>query len=79
MNKEKSDSTMKTIDLHGIKHREVSDIMTRCCNEYDTPFIVITGKSSQMKRIVSAIAESLGFQARDSINNPGRLVIDDHR
>ena len=70
---------MKIIDLHGTKHREVSDIMTRCCNEYEAPFVVVTGKSSQMKRIVAAVAESLGFQVRNAIDNPGRVIVDEHR
>ncbi len=70
---------MQSVDLHGVKHREVSSIMTRCCSEFDIPFIVITGNSPQMKRIVSAVAQSFGLHVRDAINNPGRVVVDESR
>ena len=70
---------MKTVDLHGVRHKDVSDIIVRCCSEYDIPFIVITGKSPQMKRIVSAIVKSFDLVLRDSINNPGRVVISENR
>ena len=70
---------MQSIDLHGVRHREVSSIMTRCCSEFDIPFIVITGDSPQMKRIVSAVAQSFGLKVRDTINNPGRVVVDESR
>jgi len=70
---------VQSVDLHGVKHREVSSIMTRCCSEFDIPFIVITGNSPQMKRIVSAVAQSFGLYARDVINNPGRVVVDESR
>ena len=70
---------MQSVDLHGVQHREVSSIMARCCSEFDIPFIVITGKSSQMKRIVSAVAQSFGLRVRDAIDNPGRVVVDESR
>ena len=67
---------MKEIDLHGVRHREVSDLITRSCIEEDVPFVVITGKSDQMKRIVSAVVKTFGLSARDAIDNPGRIVVD---
>ena len=53
---------MKSVDLHGVRHKDVSDIMVRCCSEYDIPFVVITGKSLQMKRIVDAVAAKFGLK-----------------
>ena len=70
---------MKAIDLHGMRYSEVSAIITDCCYEYDTPFIVITGKSVQMKRIVAAVADNFGLSVRDAIDNPGRVVVDESR
>ena len=58
---------------------KVSEIITNCCYEYDTPFIVITGKSAQMKRIVAAVADNFGLSVRDAIDNPGRVVVDESR
>jgi hypothetical protein len=68
---------MKIVDLHGIRHKDVSDIVTRQCNEYEEPFVVITGNSPQMKRIVAAVARTFGLSVRDSIDNPGRVVVDE--
>ena len=62
-----------------MRYNEVSEIITNCCCEYDTPFIVITGKSPQMKRIVAAVADNFGLVARDTIDNPGRVVVDESR
>ena len=70
---------MKSVDLHGVRHKDVSDIMVRCCSEYDIPFVVITGKSLQMKRIVDAVAAKFGLKVRDVINNPGRVIIYEER
>ena len=68
---------MKVIDLHGVRHKDVSDIITKCCTDYDTPVVVITGNSPQMKRIVAAVAETFNLNVRDTIDNPGRVVIDE--
>ena len=68
---------MEIVDLHGYRHREVSAVMSKSCNECDIPFVVITGKSSQMKKIVAAIAASFGLITRDTIDNPGRVIIDE--
>ena len=70
---------MKTVDLHGVRHKDASDILCRCCSEYDIPFVVITGKSLQMKRIVAAVVEQFGLRARDSLGNLGRVVVDEDR
>ena len=68
---------MTTIDLHGVRHEDVTNIIVTACSKHETPFVVITGKSAQMKRIVSFAAAKFGFSVRDSINNPGRVVIDE--
>ena len=70
---------MKAVDLHGMRYSEVSEIISDCCCKYDTPFVVITGKSLQMKRIVAAVAGNFGLSVRDTIDNPGRVVIDESR
>ena len=66
---------MKSIDLHGVKHENVTNIIIEACAAYDTPFIVITGKSTQMKRIVSFAAAKFRLSVRDTINNPGRVIV----
>lgn len=68
---------MKTIDLHGIKHDEATRIITEACTQIETPFIVITGKSDQMKKVVASTAAQFDLKTRDAINNPGRVIIDE--
>ena len=71
--------SVKTIDLHGVRHKDVSDVLCRCCSEYDIPFVVITGKSSQMKRIVSAVVEQFALSMTESLGNSGRVIVDEGR
>jgi hypothetical protein len=70
---------LKVVDLHGMRYKEVSELITTCCCEYDTPFIAITGDSPQMKRIVAAVADNFGLSVRDTIDNPGRVIVDESR
>lgn len=69
---------MTIIDLHGVKHDEVTRIITEACARNKTPFIVITGKSDRMKRVVSFAAAKFDLKVRDAIDNPGRVVIDEN-
>ena len=66
---------MQTVDLHGMRHKDVSDAIVRCCSEYDIPFVVITGQSSRMKRIVAFAAAKFKLSVRDTIDNPGRVIV----
>ena len=70
---------MVTIDLHGVKHEPVESIMVGVCAEHATPFIVITGNSPQMKKLVAKAVNNFGLSIRDAINNPGRVVVDENR
>jgi len=70
---------LQTVDLHGVRHEDVTDIIIGACSKYEAPFIVITGKSAQMKRIVSFAAAKSGLAIRDAINNPGRVVLYESR
>lgn len=66
---------MMTVDLHGVRHHEVADKVISACAIHETPFIIITGNSDVMKRLVSEAASQMGLMTRDAINNPGRVVI----
>jgi hypothetical protein len=70
---------VKVVDLHGISHGDVTDIIIKACSECELPFIVITGKSTRMKRIVSFAAKKFNLETRDTVDNPGRVVIDESR
>ena len=68
---------METIDLHGIRHEDAIKIITEACAMSETPFVVITGRSDEMKKIVSAAVAPFQLKARETINNPGRVIVDD--
>jgi hypothetical protein len=70
---------VRSIDLHGVKHQDVPDILIECCATYETPFIVITGDSPEMKKIVSRVAIRFNLEVRDTINNPGRVILSENR
>ena len=70
---------MKIIDLHGIKHQDVEGIVTQACGGRDIPFVVITGHSRRMKDLVAAAASHFELSVRDTINNPGRVIVDENR
>jgi hypothetical protein len=70
---------MKIIDLHGTRHKDVPHIIFNACATYDTPFVVITGVSTQMKEIVSSAAANSGLAIRDFVGNPGRVVLYENR
>ena len=70
---------MKELDLHGVRHRDVYKLLENYYMNGDVPFVVITGKSSTMKKIVVQIASSFGLQTRETIGNSGRLIVNESR
>ena len=52
---------MKIIDLHGVRHKDVYGLLERSCTDGDIPFVVITGKSNIMKKIVMQIINTFEF------------------
>ena len=70
---------METIDLHGLRHKDASALLVKCCSELDTPFEVITGHSRTMKKIVETIAGEFKLTIRESIGNSGRIIVNESR
>ena len=66
---------MKVVDLHGVRHKDVYYILESPCTDGDIPFVVITGKSETMKKIVSQIVSTFGLHAHDKLGNAGRMVV----
>lgn len=66
---------MKTIDLHGVRHKDVYYMLERPCSRGDIPFTVITGQSTTMKKIVIQIVQTFGLYAREKMGNAGRLIV----
>ena len=68
---------MAVIDMHGVRHDSVEDVIVDACSKYSAPFIVITGNSLKMKKLVAHAVKQFGLTARDLINNPGMMMIDE--
>jgi len=68
---------MQSVDLHGVRHEDVPNVLIECCATYETPFIVITGNSPEMKRIVSRVASRFNLKVRDAVDNPGRVILNE--
>ncbi len=66
---------MITIDLHGVRYRDVYSRLENACMNADTPFVVITGNSKTMKDIVAQVAQQFGFSIEDKLGNNGRVVV----
>jgi len=69
----------KTLDLHGIKHAEVSKLVDQFIWENmkskSQEVEIITGISDQMKLIVINTINDYGFSYTEEFNNPGKLII----
>ena len=71
--------TTKTLDLHGIKHVEVSKLVDQFIWENmkskSQEVEIITGISDQMKLIVINTINDYGFSYIGEFNNPGKLIV----
>ncbi len=70
---------MRVIDLHGVRHKDVYGLLEKPCVDDDVPFIVITGNSSTMKKIVTQIVATFGLHTKERLGNSGRLVVCESR
>ena len=71
--------SIKTLDLHGIKHAEVSKLVDQFIWENmkskSQDVEIITGISDQMKLIVINTINDYGFSYVEEFNNPGKLIV----
>ena len=70
---------MKVIDLHGVRHKDVYGLLEKPCIEDDIPFVVVTGNSATMKKIVTQIVATFGLHTKEKMGNSGRLIISESR
>ena len=67
---------MITIDLHGIKHKDVEKIVTEAICVNQIPFRIITGHSKRMKKLVNEALKYFDLNSREEIGNSGCLIIE---
>ena len=69
---------LPSLDLHGIYHREVDDLLHNFLNDNldNLPVEIITGNSDRMKEIVTKIIESYNLEMRiKSHYNLGSFIV----
>ena len=69
---------MKALDLHGVRHHKVKDIVENFILLNETPLKIITGNSTTMKSLVKEVLETHGFYYfPEHFSNFGAYIIQD--
>jgi DNA-nicking Smr family endonuclease len=70
---------MKTLDLHGVKHADVSKLMDQFIweqmNKKSREVEIITGISQAMKQVVIKNLKDYDFIYNEAWNNPGKFIV----
>jgi len=67
------------LDLHGVRHEDVTDVVHRFVNDHWVPgwrLLIITGDSSEMRRLVAGVLRMYDADWWESQWNPGVVVVD---
>ena len=67
------------IDLHGVKHKDVEKVVHDAVCQFDLPFVIVTGHSNHMRRLVREAVRAFGLKADVSIINDARMVVSENR
>ena len=70
---------MKVVDLHGVRYGDVYYMLESLCVEGEYPFIVITGNSNTMKKVVEKVVSSFGLHTKEKLGNAGRSWVSESR
>jgi DNA-nicking Smr family endonuclease len=70
---------MRTLDLHGVKHADVSKLMDQFIweqmNKKSREVEIITGISQAMKQVVIKTLKDYDFIYNEEWNNPGKFIV----
>jgi DNA-nicking Smr family endonuclease len=70
---------MRTLDLHGVKHADVSKLMDQFIweqmNKKSREVEIITGISQAMKQVVIKTLKDYDFIYNEAWNNPGKFIV----
>ena len=69
---------MQTLDLHGVHHHNVDEVVRNFLNFIELPCQIITGNSLPMKRIVEKVIQDYEWfcYERDSYNYGTLIVVE---
>ena len=68
---------MKELDLHGVSHYDVKDVVENFILMNDAPFRIITGLSEKMKNLTQNILDKHKLQYYTPAHNAGEIIIID--
>jgi hypothetical protein len=66
---------MKELDLHGLKHYDVRDVVENFILINDTPFRIVTGRSDKMRELVETTLKKHHFDFYTPAHNPGEIIV----
>jgi len=66
------------LDLHGVKHKDVSDLVIEFIFDNTTPLYIITGNSNEMQRIVTNILDKYECKYYIPSYNLGQIIVTDN-
>ena len=66
---------MKELDLHGLKHYDVKDVVENFILMNNTPFRIITGRSDKMIELVKTTLKKHRFDFYTPAHNPGEIIV----
>jgi len=68
---------MKKLDLNGLPHDDVWDIVENfiLVNSDELPLRIITGNSDRMKEIVQGVLDTYDYVYETSENNVGEIIV----
>ena len=68
---------MKELDLHGVSHYDVRDVVENFILMNDPPFRIITGYSERMRNLTQNILDKHKLKHYIPAHNPGEIIIID--
>lgn len=70
----------KILDLHGIKHEHVYQIVDQFVGQHilakTAEIYIITGHSQKMKELIDNVAQDYNIIIQEEWMNPGKLILD---
>ena len=68
---------MKELDLHGVSHYDVRDVVENFILINDAPFRIITGLSERMRNLTQNMLDKHKLQYYTPAHNAGEIIVID--
>lgn len=68
---------MKELDLHGVSHYDVKDVVENFILMNNPPIRIITGLSDQMRKLTQEVLKKHKYEFYTPAHNPGEIIVID--